>query len=151
MKRLMALAAVMVLVLSFAAFAGEEKDFGAFKAYVPDGWTATQDGSTVAFTKDDNTSSVSITVEKTEGVSAKDLAAAFAEEFKKTFTGVTEPQVDEDGDYMFKMTNAQGVESIVLLTATDTEYALLVITGADAGGEGLGQILGTMENSFKNK
>ena len=108
MKRLMALAAVMVLVLSFAAFAGEEKDFGAFKAYVPDGWTATQDGSTVAFTKDDNTSSVSITVEKTEGVSAKDLAAAFAEEFKKTFTGVTEPQVDEDGDYMF----AFGIDDI---------------------------------------
>ena len=52
---------------------------------------------------------------------------------------------------MFEMTNANDVKSVVLLTGTDKEYALIVLTGVDAGGEGLGQILGTMQESFKNK
>lgn len=133
------------------AFAAGEQDFGLFKAYVPEGWSANKDGETVIFTKDDNTSSASITVAKTEGASLKDLADAFVTEFKKSFKDVTAPQVDEDGDYMFEMTNAQDVKSVVLLTGTDSDYALFVITGADAGGEGLGQILGTVQNSFKNK
>ena len=151
MKRIAVLAAVLALVLSAVAFAEGEQDFGVFKAFVPDGWTATKDGSTVSFVKDDNTSSMSITVDETEGASRKDITDAFVAEFKKTFKDVTAPQVDEDGDYMFEMTNANDVKSVVLLTGTDKEYALIVLTGVDAGGAGLGQILGTMQESFKNK
>ncbi|MBQ2617495.1 MAG: hypothetical protein IJG51_12240 [Synergistaceae bacterium] len=151
MKRTILLAAVLALVLSAAAFAEGEQDFGIFKAYVPEGWTATKNDETVIFTKNDNTSSASITVANTDGTSLKDLADAFVAEFKKSFKDVTAPQVDEDGDYMFEMTNANDVKSVVLLTGTDKEYALIVLTGVDAGGEGLGQILGTMQESFKNK
>ena len=151
MKRTIILAAVLALVLSTVAFAEGEQDFGIFKAYVPEGWTATKNDETVIFTKNDNTSSASITVANTEGASLKDLADAFVAEFKKSFKDVTAPQVDEDGDYMFEMTNANDVKSVVLLTGTDKEYALIVLTGVDAGGAGLGQILGTMQESFKNK
>lgn len=151
MKRTIVLAAVLALVLSSMAFAAGEQDFGIFKAYVPEGWSANKDGETVIFTKDDNTSSATITIAKTEGASLKELAEAFASEFKKSLKDVTAPQVDEDGDYMFEMTNANGVKSTVLLTGTDSEYALFVLTGIEAGGEGLAQILGTAQNSFKGK
>ena len=156
MKRSIVVALILALVFSVAAFAfddenGKDKDFGIFKTYVPNDWTATQDDSTVTFLKNDNTSSMSVTVAPTEGVSAKDLAAAFAEEFKKTFTNVTEPQVDEDGDYMFEMINANGVKSVVLLSAGEEEYCLFVITGVDEGGAGLAQIIAGIQNSTRDK
>ena len=156
MKRLVVLALVLALVFSVAAFAeddenGKDMDFGIFKTYVPNDWTAAKEDSTVTFTKNDNTSQISVNVTATEGASAKDLAAAFAEEFKKTFTNVTEPQVDEDGDYMFEMTNANGAKSVVLLSAGDEDYCLFVITGADEGGAGLAQIIADIQNSTKGK
>ena len=156
MKRLVVLALVLALVFSVAAFAeddenGKDMDFGIFKTYVPNDWTAAKEDSTVTFTKNDNASQISVNVTATEGASAKDLAAAFAEEFKKTFTNVTEPQVDEDGDYMFEMTNANGAKSVVLLSAGDEDYCLFVITGADEGGAGLAQIIADIQNSTKGK
>ena len=151
MKRTIVLATILALAFSAMAFAEGEQDFGLFKAYVPAGWSASKNGETAIFTKDDSTSSATITVAKTEGASLKELADAFASEFKKSLKDVTAPQVDEDGDYMFEMTNANGVKSTVLLTGTDSEYALFVLTGIEAGGEGLAQILGTAQGSFKNK
>ena len=151
MKRIAVLAAVLALVLSAVAFAEGEQDFGIFKAYVPEGWTATKNDETVIFTKNDNTSSASITVANTEGASLKDLADAFVAEFKKSFKDVTAPQVDEDGDYMFEMTNEAGVKSTVLVTGNDKQYCLVVITGLEAGGEGLAQILATAQHSVTGK
>ncbi len=151
MKRIAVLAAVLALVLSAVAFAEGEQDFGIFKAYVPEGWTATKDGSTVAFVKDDNTSSMSITVDEADGASRKEITDAFVTEFKKTFKDVTAPQVDEDGDYMFEMTNEAGVKSTVLVTGNDKQYCLVVITGLEAGGEGLAQILATAQHSVTGK
>ena len=151
MKRLMMLALVLVLVFSAAAFAdegGEERDFGIFKTYVPNDWTATQEGPTVSFLKNDNTSHISVTIAATEGASAKELVDAFVAEFSKTFTDITEPQVDEDGDYMFEMTNPNGVKSAVLFSADEKEYCLFVMTGVDNGGAGLAQIIAGIQNSF---
>ena len=149
MKR--SLAAVLAVVLAATmAFAGVQ-DFGEFKVDVPEGWTATKDGSTVAFVKDDNTSSMSITVDEADGASRKEITDAFVTEFKKTFKDVTAPQVDEDGDYMFEMTNEAGVKSTVLVTGNDKQYCLVVITGLEAGGEGLAQILATAQHSVTGK
>ncbi len=100
MRRSIVLALVLALVFSVTAFADDDgavRDFGIFKTFVPNDWTATQDDSTVVFVKNDNTSSMTVTVAETEGVATKDLVDAFVAEFKKTFKDVTEPQVDEEG------------------------------------------------------
>ena len=63
-----------VLVFSAAAFAAVQ-DFNDFTVDVPDDWTATQNGTTVGIVANDNSAAVSITVDKRDGMEAKDLAA----------------------------------------------------------------------------
>ena len=78
MKRLLT-ALTLVAIFAAASFAAVQ-DFGDFTVDVPAGWTATKDGSTVGLVKDDNTASASITVDSTDGASAKELADAFVSE-----------------------------------------------------------------------
>ena len=111
-----------VLVFSAAAFAAVQ-DFKDFTVDVPDDWTATQNGTTVGIVANDNSAAVSITVDKRDGMEAKDLAAAFAEKLKGS-----EP-VLEDDVYHFDFKNEAGVESRAILNTEDDKYLLLVITG----------------------
>ena len=111
-----------VLVFSAAAFAAVQ-DFKDFTVDVPDDWTATQNGTTVGIVANDNSAAVSITVDKRDGMEAKDLAAAFAEKLKGS-----EP-VLEDDVYHFDFKNEAGVESRAILSAEDDKYMMLVITG----------------------
>ena len=155
MKRSIILALILALVFSMAAFAdeeGEDKDFGIFKTYVPNDWTTVKkDDETVTFTKNDNTSQVSVTVAPTGGASTKELADKLVEEFKKTFTDITEPQADNDGDYMFEMKNPDGVKSAVLLSSEGEKYCLFVMTGVDEGAAGLVQIIAGVQNSLAGR
>ncbi len=73
MKRLLTLAAVLVLALSFSAF-GEVHDFGKFTMDVPEGWTASQTGDTGVVTRDDNMAQVTVMITDAEGNSLKDIA-----------------------------------------------------------------------------
>ncbi|MBQ6001282.1 MAG: hypothetical protein IJL18_00340, partial [Synergistaceae bacterium] len=61
MKRSLALAAVLVVVLSAAAFAGVQ-EFAKFTIDVADGWTATENQGTIIISKSDNTVKLSISV-----------------------------------------------------------------------------------------
>ena len=111
-----------VLVFSAAAFAAVQ-DFKDFTVDVPDDWTATQNGTTVGIVANDNSAAVSVTVDKRDGMEAKDLAAAFAEKLKGS-----EP-VLEDDVYHFDFKNEAGVESRAILNTEGDKYLLLVITG----------------------
>lgn len=110
------------LVFSAAAFAAVQ-DFKDFTVDVPDDWTATQDGTTVAVVANDKSAALSITMDKREGMEAKDLAAAFAQKLKGS-----EP-VLEDDVYTFTFKNDSGVESKAILNTEDDKYLMLVITG----------------------
>ena len=121
-KRIGVLSVLAVLVFSAAAFAAVQ-DFKDFTVDVPDDWTATQNGTTVGIVANDNSAAVSITMDKRDGMEAKDLAAAFAEKLKGS-----EP-VLEDDVYHFDFKNEAGVESRAILNTEDDKYLLLVITG----------------------
>ena len=139
MKRL-ALSALVLALTAACAFGGVQ-DFGRFTIDVPAGWTATQDDSTVGIVKNDNTASLSITIDSTEGTPLKDIA----EEFSKAFSG-TKPEADSDGDYSFEF-NQNGVNSHCIITSEEGEYALLVMTGVENAPDDMQAILG----SFKMK
>ena len=121
-KRIGVLSVLAALVFSAAAFAAVQ-DFNDFTVDVPDDWTATQDGTTVGIVANDKSAAVSITVDKREGMEAKDLAAAFSQKLKGS-----EP-VLEDDVYSFTFKNDSGVESKAILSTEGDKYLLLVITG----------------------
>ena len=121
-KRIGVLSVLAVLAFSAAAFAAVQ-DFKDFTVDVPDDWTATQDGATVAVVANDKSAALSITMEDREGKEPKDLAAGFAQALKGS-----EP-VLEDDVYTFTFKNEAGVESRAILSADDERYFLLVITG----------------------
>ena len=121
-KRIGVLSVLAVLVFSAAAFAAVQ-DFKDFTVDVPDDWTATQNGTTVGIVANDNSAAVSITMDKRDGMEAKDLAAAFAEKLKGS-----EP-VLEDDVYHFDFKNEAGVESRAILSTEGDKYLMLVITG----------------------
>ncbi|MBQ9420055.1 MAG: hypothetical protein IJU31_06760 [Synergistaceae bacterium] len=123
MKRLF-VAFALVALFAVAAFAGVQ-DFGKFTVDVPEGWTASQDGETVAFLKNDNTASASVTVAETEGASLKELADAFVE----ALGGKNLQPVD--GTFTFEFTNENGVVSKAVLSGDDKNYALFVMTGIE--------------------
>ena len=143
MKRF-ALIFALVLVLAVSASA---MDFGKFTAEVPAGWSASKDGPTAIFTKEDNTASLSITVEETGGATTEQLAEAFVEAFKNSgnFTEFTEIEKDNDGSLTFNMKTKAGVVSNCFLSAEDGKYLLIVMTGADGNREEIANILGSVK------
>lgn len=137
MKRLAVLAAVMAVLVSSAAFAGVQ-DFGKFTIDVPMGWTAEPDGETVGFTKNDNTASMSITVDTTDGASAKEIADAFVQALNgKKLSG-------SGNDYTFEMTNANGVDSKCFLSSDGKNYALIVVTGMENAPEDISKMMDSL-------
>ena len=137
MKRL-ALAAVLAVIAASMAFAGVQ-DFGKFTIDVPAGWTANQDDEAVIFTKNDNTASMSITVDALDGASLKEIADAFVE----ALSG--KGLAPMDGGYTFTMTNANGVESKCYLTGDDKNYGLIVVTGAENAPEEISAMMDSMQ------
>ena len=124
MKRSLVLAAVLAFVLTSAAFAGVQ-DFGEFKVDVPEGWTATQDGETVGIVKNDNTAAMSITVDSSDGASAKEIAEAFVAELHgKNLAASGE-------GYTFDFDNGNGVKSEAIVITDGGKYALIVVTGRE--------------------
>ena len=144
MKRLVL--AVLAVVLSAAMAFGAVQDFGKFTLNVASGWTAKTEGPSAIITKDDNTAALTITVDSANGASAKDIAAAFAEECKKSYPTVGTPEADEDGDYTWSMTNANGVENHALLRVADGDYMFITMAGLDAAGEDIAAMLDSVED-----
>lgn len=138
MKRSLLVLALVVFAASMA-FAGVQ-DFGAYTIDVPAGWTAEQDGETVGFVKNDNSASMSISYDTTDGASLKEIADAFVEalggkNLKNTELG-----------YNFQMTNQNGIESDCLVIGDEAHYALIVVTGGEnAEDEIMGMIASIQE------
>ena len=144
MKRLLTLAAVLVLAFSFAAF-GAVQDFGRFTLDVPDGWTGQFQDPSAIITKNDNSAQLVVTISGTEGASLGDIAAGVAEAFKQQgFTNLTTPQADSDGDYSFEGINPQGVKSNVMMTASDGEFCMFTMTGLDNAADEIQAIIGSL-------
>ena len=137
MKRLV-LAAVLALALTTAAFAGVQ-DFGNFTVDVPAGWTAEQDGETVGIVKNDNTASMSITVDATEGATIKELADAFVDALNGRNLKA------DGGNYTFEMTNANGVDSKAFLSGEGGKYALIVVTGLENAPDEISAIINSLQ------
>ena len=127
MKRSAVLSVMAVLLTAACAF-GAVQDFGKFTLDIPEGWSASQDGETVAVTKADNSAAMSITFDSAEGASLEELAAAFAKELS-----ASDPKPTGDGDYTFSF-NQNGVESKCLLSGGEGMYILVVMTGDDTAG-----------------
>ena len=144
MKRLVL--AVVAVVLSAAMAFGAVQDFGKFTLNVASGWTAKTEGPSAIITKDDNTATLTITVDSAGGASAKDLAVAFAEECKKSYPKVGTPEVDEDGDYTWVMTNANGVDNHALLRVDDGDYMFITMAGLDTAGEDIAAMLDSVQD-----
>ena len=128
MKRLFVLSVLAVLFTAACAF-GAVQDFGKFTLDIPEGWTANQDGSTVAVTKNDNTAAMSMTLDSAGGASLEELAAAFAKELN-----ASDPKPTGDGDYTFMFKNQNGVDSNCLISGGEGMYILVVMTGDDVAG-----------------
>ncbi|MBQ3446381.1 MAG: hypothetical protein IJG37_01900 [Synergistaceae bacterium] len=144
MKRSMLLAMLAVFAAS-AALAGVQ-DFGKFTVDVPAGWTGTFQNPTAVITKNDNTAALTITIAPTEGLSRKEIADAFVAECRKSYPTVGTPEADNDGDYTWEMTNANGVKSSVLLTGDNEEYCAFVMTGLDVAGDEISAMLGSVKD-----
>ncbi len=137
MKR--SLASVLAVALAATmAFAGVQ-DFGEFKVDVPEGWTATKDGETVGIVKNDNTASMSITVDSTDGASLKELADAFVE-------ALNGKNLKKDGEsYTFDFDNGNGVKSEALIVTDGGKYALFVITGRSNAPKEVAAIISSLQ------
>ena len=123
-------------LMASVAFAGVTT-FPKFNINVPDDWKASEQGPTVILVANDNSASISITVAATEGMSLKDLAAAFSKELK----GST-PQHDSENDIYYFTFKKGAVESNAVISVDGTQYCLLVITGDNPKIE---DIIGSLE------
>ena len=128
MKRLFVLSVLAVLFAASCAF-GAVQDFGRFTLDIPEGWTAKQDGSTVAVTKNDNTAAMSVTFDSAGGASLEELAGEFVKQLN-----ASEAKPTGDGDYTFTFRNQNGVDSNCLLSGGDGMFILIVMTGNDTAG-----------------
>ena len=127
----------MALVLTAAAFAAVQ-DFGEFKVNVPAGWTAEKDGETVGIVKNDNTASMSITVDATDGASAKEIAEAFASELNGKNLKAS------NGGYTFTFDNGNGVSSEAIIVTDGGKYALIVVTGGENAPDEVSAIINSL-------
>ena len=137
MKRLL-VALTLVAVFAAASFAGVQ-DFGKFTIDVPEGWTAEQDGETVGIVKNDETASMSITVDTLDGSSLKECADAFVQELSGKNLQLV------DGAYQFEFTNASGVVSKAFLTGDDKNYALIVVTGGENAPDDIASMMDSLQ------
>ncbi|MBR0167660.1 MAG: hypothetical protein IJQ08_03215 [Synergistaceae bacterium] len=145
MKRSLALAAVLVVVLSAAAFAGVQ-EFAKFTINVADGWTAVDNQGTAVITKNDNTAQLTISVADAGGATKAQLAEAFVAEFKKTFAEVGTPVADEDGDYSWEMKTTNGAVSEAYLSADGSDFMLFVVTNRQAAADDISAMLGSIKD-----
>lgn len=144
MKRSLALAAVLALVLVSASFA-EVKEFAKFSINVADGWTASDNQGTAVITKNDNSAQLTISIADAGGATAAQLAEAFVEEFKKSFLSVSAPVADADGDYSWEMTTPAGATSKAALSVDGSDFILIVITNAEAAPADISAMLGSIQ------
>ncbi len=146
MKRSLALAAVLAVVFSAAAFA-EVQDFGKFTLDVAQGWTAEKQDDTVIITKNDKAAQLTISIADAGGATKAQLAEAFVNEFKKSgaYTEISKPEADKDGDFSWDMKTTAGAESHAMLSVENGEFILLVMTNVQAAADDFSNMIGSIK------
>ncbi len=130
LKTAAALLLCATFLLPAQAFA-VRKNFTDFAVDLPDGWTIERDGITTAFVSEDKNANMQVTVESIariakEGISAKELAEAYAQELQ----GSTPAMEDNDPNYYsFIFTSPEGVESEASIVVSDRRFYLITISG----------------------
>lgn len=110
---------------------GASLDFPDFSVELPSGWQIERDGNSVAFLADDKSATMLVAVESIaslfkEGMSARELAEAYAEEFK----GSAPVMEDEDPNYYsFTFTAPDGRDSEASIVVSGRRFYLISISG----------------------
>ena len=132
MKRILLVTLILFVGICFARPAGAElREFTDFSVEVPPGWTIEREGITVAFISEDSSANMQVTVEPIahlfkEGITAKELAEAYADELKGS-----KPEM-EDNDpnyYSFTFNSPDGVESEASVIIAGRRFFLITISG----------------------
>ena len=86
-------------------------------------------------------------MEDAGGMTKAQLAEAFVAEFKKsgTYTTISNPEADKDGDYSWDMTTKAGAESHAMLTVEEGHFVLLVMTNVQAAPDDFTKMLDTIK------
>ena len=131
MKRLLVLAAMLVLSLSLSR-SGEAHvhDFGKFTIDVPEGWSVSQKNATSAITRNDNMAQVTVTIAESEGKSINELVDMLIKAYQANgFTDITTPAPDKNsnGYYSFSAINPYGAACIEYVKVVDDEARMISI------------------------
>ena len=109
----------------------EVRDFTDFSVDLPSGWTIEREGITVAFIAEDKSATMQVTVEpiariSKEGISAKELAEAYADELKGS-----RPEMEENDPnyYSFTFLSPEGQESEASIVVSGRRFYLITISG----------------------
>ncbi len=119
------LSTLLFLFVMVASASAATVTFPKFTVDVPDGWTYSQDGAVVALLAPGHTAAISIAIDKTQGMSGKDLATAMSQQLKGT------TPIPADKGFRFTFKNKHGVESKSYLSINGDEYIMFTITGQD--------------------
>jgi hypothetical protein len=133
MRRFLLVALALGIIGAFRAgpaFA-ELREFTDFSVELPAGWSVRRDGITVAFIAEDKSATMQVTVEPIaglfkEGISAKELAEAYAAEL----AGSTPEMVDKDPQYYsFTFASPEGLRSEASVVVAGRRFYLITISG----------------------
>jgi hypothetical protein len=107
----------------------EVKEFSDFSIDLPPGWDIQREGATAAFIARDKSATLVVTVESTadtffEGMSAEELAEAYAEEFKGS-----KPVKADPNCYSFTFKSPEGVDSEASIIVMEKRFYLITISG----------------------
>ncbi|MDL2279545.1 hypothetical protein LJC15_02635 [Desulfovibrio sp. OttesenSCG-928-G11] len=110
---------------------GVSLDFSDFSIELPESWQVERDGNTVAFLAGDKSATMLVTVESIasmfkEGMSAKELAEAYAEEFKGS---APEMEDNDPNYYSFTFISPDGRDSEASIVVSGRRFYLISISG----------------------
>ena len=130
MRRFLLAGLAFCLVLCFVVPGRAElREFTDFSVDLPPGWDVQREGITVAFIAKDKSATMVVTVESTagtftEGMTAEELAEAYAEELKGS-----KPEKEDPGYYSFTFKSPEGVDSEASIVVVGKKFYLITISG----------------------
>ena len=128
-----------MLITSSCAYA-DVQEFRYFSLDVPEGWTASEEGSVVTVIADDASGSLVITAGNPDGKHLSDIAR----EYSLKVEGDT-PELDDEGNYTFGFNNDDNKRSQAFITGDMDFYMIIIANGIENDSEILGEILASLE------
>lgn len=132
MRRLFLAAFLALLCFAHPALVSAEiREFADFSVDLPPGWSVEREGITVAFIAEDKSANMQVTVEPIagmfkEGISAKELAEAYAAELNGS---APEMEDNDPNYYSFTFNSPEGRESEASIVVAGRRFYLITISG----------------------